>query len=855
MSTYLTLYNLSVKIETRDQRIIQKLDEFLKNYYTVYQRAFGGNGEVNEVVYASKIKTHSVWYIHINQFKHFLSYLSEQSFVFDVARENVEDKRKYPVKKTSFQVRKQWKLREDQKPVNEFLMDSPEGSKLVPLNTGVGKAQPLTSLVKVPGGWTMMGDVKVGTVVTAKDGTPTKVTAVYPQGKTPTYKLTFRDGRTALASDEHLWKVFIANRKEEDRWEVMTTEKMKAYTEHVQPRVYIDLCDAEDIEDVTLPLKPYLLGALLGDGCFRFGSVKFSKNDQEILTKIEGMLPDNLVLTYQSSGCDYRISMKDRKVDKVNPLQAILGKMGLMETYSYEKFIPVYYLHASKQQRLELLQGLLDTDGTVGKQGSVSFCSSSLILAEQVQYLVRSLGGIARINVRAPRYSYKGEIRQGKPAYNVNIRYKKPSELFTLTRKKVLCNDNNQYAANLKLRVDKVEYIGEVETQCISIDHPERLYVTNDFVVTHNTFIALNAVGALRQRMGVIILPSFIEKWVSDIVEIHEASREDVMVVQGAKAITSIVQLAREGNFNNDYVIISSRTMQDFIKMFEEEPETCAEMYGCTPVELFPILGIGILLIDETHMSFHAIFKIALHTNVKFHIGLSATLISEELVVSRAHKVLYPSKNTYGDTMLKRYIDIYPIEYNIAHNLVKHIKTENYGSKFYSHTAFEQSILKKGFLLESYIKLIKSTMEDYYVADYMEGDKLMIFVATVKLASVLTERLQDEYPDKVVKRYCEGDSYDEMLEGDIIVTTVISAGTGLDIPNLRVAIQTVSVSSTVSNIQSAGRLRFLKDRDVKFCYLYAANIPKQREYHLKRMDIFKDRAANIVMRRSGVDLN
>lgn len=508
MSTYLTLYNLSVKIETRDQRIIQKLNEFLKNYYTVYQRAFGGNGEVNEVLYASKIKTHSVWYIHINQFKHFLSYLSEQSFVFDVARENVEDKREYPVKKTSFKVRKQWKLREDQKPVNEFLMDSPKGSKLVPLNTGVGK-----------------------------------------------------------------------------------------------------------------------------------------------------------------------------------------------------------------------------------------------------------------------------------------------------------------------------------------------------------TFIALNAVGALKQRMGVIILPSFIDKWVSDIVEIHEATREDVMIVQGAKAIASIVQLAREGNFNNDYVIISSRTMQDFIRMFEEEPETCAEMYGCTPVELFPILGIGILLIDETHMSFHAIFKITLHTNVKFHIGLSATLISEELVVSRAHKVLYPSKNTYGDTMLKRYIDVYPIEYNIAHNLVKHIKTENYGSKFYSHTAFEQSILKKGFLLESYIKLIKSTMEDYYFADYMEGDKLMIFVATVKLASILTERLQDEYPDKVVRRYCEGDPYDEMLEGDIIVTTVISAGTGLDIPNLRVAIQTVSVSSTVSNIQSAGRLRFLKDRDVKFCYLYAANIPKQREYHLKRMDIFKDRAANIVMRRSGVDLN
>ena len=507
MSTFLTLYNLSVRLETSDQRLINHIRSFLNSNYTLFQKAFGGSGDVNEVAYVSKIRNFNVWYLHLNQFKHLMSVLVESGYKIDLPKENIEDKRDYKVVKTNFKVRSQWTLREEQQPVTDFLLDSPSGAKLVPLATGSGK-----------------------------------------------------------------------------------------------------------------------------------------------------------------------------------------------------------------------------------------------------------------------------------------------------------------------------------------------------------TFIALNVIGTLKERMAIIIQPTFISKWISDIVEIHEAKQEDVMLVQGAKAIAGIIGLAQEGKLKHNYIIFSSRTLQDYIRMFEEEPEECVQMYGCAPADMFPLLGIGILLIDETHMSFHAIFKIAIHTNVKFHIGLSATLISEDPIVSRAHKVLYPTKSTYGDNMQKKYMDVYPIAYIIQPSAMKHVKTASYGSRFYSHTAFEQSIARKPFLLDSYVKLIRNTIEDYYTPDYMKDDKLIVFVATVNLATILVDRLQDEYPDKKILRYCEGDSYDEMLTADFIITTVISAGTGLDIPNLRVAIQTVSISSIVSNIQSAGRLRYLKDRDVKFCYIYAENIPKQKEYHLKRLEIFASRAANTSMRRSRVDL-
>ena len=110
------------------------------------------------------------------------------------------------------------------------------------------------------------------------------------------------------------------------------------------------------------------------------------------------------------------------------------------------------------------------------------------------------------------------------------------------------------------------------------------------------------------------------------------------------------------------------------------------------------------------------------------------------------------------------------------------------------------------------------------------------------------------YPDFKIRRYCEEDSYEDMLGGDIIVSTVLSAGTGLDIPHLRVCIQTVCISSQVSNIQSLGRLRKLSDRDVKFCYLYANNIGKHKDYHMKRVELFKPRVANIAYRQSSASM-
>ena len=142
-----------------------------------------------------------------------------------------------------------------------------------------------------------------------------------------------------------------------------------------------------------------------------------------------------------------------------------------------------------------------------------------------------------------------------------------------------------------------------------------------------------------------------------------------------------------------------------------------------------------------------------------------------------------------------------------------------------------------------YLKLIEGVLIDFYIDKYEKKDKCLIFVGTVSFAARLTKYIQQKYPDKTVMRYCEEDPFSNLLESDICVSTVISAGTAVDIPDLRVVIQTVSISSTVSNIQNLGRLRDLKEKDTRFCYLYAENIKKQKTYHYKRKELFFPRCA------------
>lgn len=803
-------------------------------------------------VYSSSSADRNEIRFHINMYESFIDYLR----LFHIT-ENLMDIVTKPIvifDEVSLPIQSHWIPKEEQKPAIEYLADndSPNRSRILELQTGKGKAVKMTEPIKIPGGWKLMGDIKLGDFVTAKDGTPTKVTGVYPQGKLLMYTVKFADGRSLDCCAEHLWKVYYVNTSINKRWRVVDTLEVLRLISMPNPRVYIDLIDAEDCENVDFVIDPYLLGALLGDGSISSKCIRMHTPDEFIANEFRRLLPDTLELSLNEASSKftckcYSISRKDR-TPNTNSFKKALQTFGLISAVSHQKFIPKEYFTSSKAQRLSLVQGLLDTDGTVNTVatgGAISFNSTSFALAEGLQQLIWSLGGIASISTRQTYFDYKGEKKAGRISYDVNIRYKKPSELFRLPKKKERTNDNNQHAASLKLRVMSVEPTITADAQCISVEHPDKLFVVNNFIVTHNSVTAMIGISLFSKRTAIVIKPMYIEKWIADVLKTYVIKESEIMTVSGSAQLQGLIQMGKLGILKSKFIIISNKTIQNWYKLYEQAGKETLEMgYDCLPEDFFETIRCGMRLIDEVHQDFHLNFKIDLYTNIERSISLSATMVNYDQFMERMYKIAYPIKTRFEGPPLDKYVIARELSYHIREDR-KYNVTE-YNSNMYSHHAFEKSILKVKDFRDNYCKLIWNTLEIGFMHNYIKGQRCLIFCSSIDMCTVVTNYMKNRYPDLLVRRYVEDDPYENLLESDIAVSTLQSAGTAHDIANLKTVVLTVAINSLQSNVQSLGRLRKLKDVNTYFFYFVCQDIPKHIAYAIDKEKMLLQRAANLI---------
>lgn len=346
----------------------------------------------------------------------------------------------------------------------------------------IGKAQPLSAKILLESGWSTMGNIKLGDKLASLDGAESEVTGIFPQGKKQIYKLVFSDGRETEATGEHLWKVHYRS------WEqprILTTEQLieKLTRKRYQGRLWIDMFTGEFDNKVELPVNPWVLGMLIGDG--DLNAIRLSTNSPHVLKKMQAELGNKYKLNYGGK-YDYRIVRHDMPG---NPLKDAIRGLGLWGKKSEFKFIPEVYFETSKSNRLKLLQGLLDADGWVEKHGSVQFGSSSKQLAEDVVRLARSVGAWAKVRPKQPFYTYLGIRKIGLPTYIVSICFSNPELLFTIPEKVSRTVRNKRIKRPVITSITPTRI---AETQCISVSHPSHLYVTDDFIVTHNTAFVLN---------------------------------------------------------------------------------------------------------------------------------------------------------------------------------------------------------------------------------------------------------------------------------------------------------------------------------------------------------------------------
>lgn len=381
---------------------------------------------------------------------------------------------------------------------------------------GCGKRLAYGTPILTPYGWVSIESLQVGDKVMGRDGGSCNVTAVYHHPDRPLYRITFNDGCTIDADDEHLWQVqHVRNDTKaryphtvDGRWRVLTTAQIVA--KGVKDSVGNNTWRIPLVAPVQFDtgynysqIDPYLLGALLGDGYYRSAQRWGLCTDMDILHAVgaENIRPHE-TCSYVGYGT----------------ITSTLSKM-----QAEDKRVPGGSLLAPVEYRKALLSGLLDTDGTVGRGGTVSFSSCSERLAADVVDLVRSLGGTATCNIKKePKYTYKGERKIGLPAYMVTIRL--TFNPFRLPRKASLWKPLTKYAPTRIIK--SIERIENAPGACISVDSEDSLYVTKDYIVTHNTAAAAWAADYLmdlgRIKRVLVICPVSIMQaaWQQDLFKV-----------------------------------------------------------------------------------------------------------------------------------------------------------------------------------------------------------------------------------------------------------------------------------------------------------------------------------------------
>ena len=365
-----------------------------------------------------------------------------------------------------------------------------------------GNAAPLDSLVATPDGWKRMGDIQVGDEVLTPFGTVTTVTGVYPKGIRPVYRVTLRDGSSSEVCHQHLWQIeryktsLIYNGTDENGkkiysrpesgltceliQEVIDTDELKRRVDNnwqinlpkIKPMAY---------SEKKLPIHPYVLGVIIGDANINTkGRVILTVSDKDVQ------------ILYNLHTYGYETTQICKSANKtpsyyIKNISEAVRKLGLNGHRAWEKFIPDMYLYGSVEQRIDLLRGLMDTDGTISKKGKMEFTSSSRVLAEQVQFLIRSLGGRVALHVKnnvtytSPNQPIK---KKARPAYRLqNIRLFDINP-FSLSRKAERWHERLDNSGN---RIVSVEYVRDEEVQCIRVADDRHLYIMNDCMPTHNT--------------------------------------------------------------------------------------------------------------------------------------------------------------------------------------------------------------------------------------------------------------------------------------------------------------------------------------------------------------------------------
>lgn len=390
-----------------------------------------------------------------------------------------------------------------------------------------GKEQPVSSIVYTPTGPIRMGDVTIGTRVCTPNGSTAKVSKIHNQGIKDVWRITFNDGSTAECGIDHLWKVGI-NYHGKKKWRVLSLKQIidKGINYSDRPKFKIQLTDPVEFEYSDTLIDPYIIGCLLGDGCLVGHSVSITSIDDEIIDKFDDFCR-NHKLKLTMTGKDtisYRLS--SGLGSNRNIISQEIKKLGLFGKNSHTKFIPDIYKYNSIEQRLELIRGLMDADGYNDNGKSAEYSTASKQLAADVVEVLQSLGYTGKIKKRTTKCNGKKF-----PSYRIYVAGDDISKIFTLSRKKF---DHKRSKGKLFRTIKSIDFVRKEDSRCIELNDYDHLYLTNGFVVTHNSTSCLQVCkNAQDEGRPVIYIDAESRLKTYNLVGIDGLDLEKIQIVHG----------------------------------------------------------------------------------------------------------------------------------------------------------------------------------------------------------------------------------------------------------------------------------------------------------------------------------
>ena len=440
----------------------------------------------------------------------------------------------------------------------------------------------------------------------------------------------------------------------------------------------------------------------------------------------------------------------------------------------------------------------------------------------------------------------------------------------------------------------------DMEMMCITVEAADSLYLCKDYTVTHNTMTIFFRMVAIQKVTVIILRPFLMGQWKRELKKVLELDNDDILMIEGGVKLKKLITSIRDDTCTHKVYIISNKTYLFYLKSFysgtrtakdpellkherdqkladdinlrrlkiedrdaydqvmmkhvlavtkKKENEYSTGYSDMPPDKFLGAIGAGLLVIDEAHLDPHLNNTIySTMGNIDEQISLSATYFSSDQFLTRVFAWTFPHPNTYDTLKAKKYIDYVMMHY-------KHYSPPNKNSYSlrgrYNHNKYEASYLMRSQAIrERYTKFLIELIKEYYLRRRKDGDKVLIFFQSLVMVKHMTDTIAELLPELNVIKYTGEEKDDTILiDADIIFATVGKAAVGLDLKNLILVLNFISILSAPLSVQILGRLRELGDSyplgSSIFIQMVCDSIPTHANHANARYDRLRERTARM----------